>query len=252
MNQQFIPDNSPITDNDILYEDNHLIAVNKRAGDIVQVDETGDEPLDEKVKKYIAQKYNKPNGAFLGVMHRLDRPVSGLILFAKTSKALERMNELFKTRQIRKTYYAIVRKRPEPEFGHLVHWLVKNPQKNVTTAHGYEAPGSLRSELHYRLVGELNGYYVIEVNPVTGRPHQIRVQLASLGCPIVGDNKYGYPRGSLRKSICLHARRLQFIHPIKKEPVEITAPLPKDGFWEKFAEFIPPPGETEIREDWEI
>ena len=227
-----------ITDDHILYEDNHLIAINKRAGDIVQVDETGDEPLDEKVKKYIAKKYNKPNGAFLGVIHRLDRPVSGLILFAKTSKALERMNELFKTRQMRKTYYAVVRQRPEPPFGDLVHWLIKNPKNNVTTAHGHEVKGSQRSELHYRLAGELNGYYLIEVNPITGRSHQIRVQLSSLGCPIVGDNKYGYPRGSLRKSICLHARRLQFIHPVKNEPILIVAPLPKDGFWEKFEGLI--------------
>ena len=231
-------DSPGITDNDILYEDNHLIAVNKRAGDIVQVDDTGDESLDEKVKKYIAHKYKKPNGAFLGVVHRLDRPVSGVILFAKTSKALERMNELFKTRQIRKTYYAVVRNKPEPEFGNLVHWLLKNQQKNVTKAYGHEVPGSLRAELHYRLVGEAGGYYLIEVNPVTGRPHQIRVQLSTLNCPIVGDNKYGYPRGSLRRSISLHARKLQFVHPIKKEPVEIKAPLPKDGFWEKFAHLM--------------
>lgn len=223
-----------ITDKDVLYEDNHLIAVNKRAGDIVQVDETGDEPLDEKVKKYIAKKYNKPNGAFLGVVHRLDRPVSGVILFAKTSKALERINLMFKSREMHKTYYAVVRNKPYPEAGKLVHWLVKNPQKNVTKAHDREVQGSQRSELNYKLAGELNGYYLIEVDPITGRPHQIRVQLSTLGCPIVGDNKYGYPRGSLRKSICLHARRLQFIHPIKKEPILITAPLPQDGFWEKF------------------
>src|SRR6195952_142851 len=223
-----------ITDKDILYEDNHLIAVNKRAGDIVQVDDTEDEPLDEKVKKYLAKKYNKPNGAFLGVVHRLDRPVSGVILFAKTSKALERVNELFKSREMHKTYYAVVRNRPQPEAGNMVHWLIKNPQKNVTKAHDHEVQGSQRAELNYRLVGELNGYYLIEVDPITGRPHQIRVQLSTLGCPIVGDNKYGYPRGSLRKSICLHARRLRFIHPIKKESIEIVAPLPKDGFWEKF------------------
>lgn len=226
--------NHEIIDKDILYEDNHLIAINKRAGDIVQVDETGDESLDEKVKKYIAKKYNKPNGAFLGVVHRLDRPVSGVILFAKTSKALDRVNQLFKSREMSKTYYAVVRKRPEPAEGNLVHWLIKNPQKNVTKAHDHEVSGSLRSELNYKLVAELEGYYLIEVNPITGRPHQIRVQLATLGCPIVGDNKYGYPRGSLKKSICLHARRLRFIHPIKKEPVEIIAPLPKDGFWDKF------------------
>jgi len=226
--------NLEITDSDVLYEDNHLIAINKRAGDIVQVDETGDESLEDKVKKYIAKKYNKPNGAFLGVMHRLDRPVSGIIMFAKTSKALERMNALFKSRDIHKTYYAVVRKRPHPENGNLVHWLLKNPQKNITKAYDHEVPGSMRSELNYKLIGELDGYYLIEVDPITGRPQQIRVQLSTLGCPIVGDNKYGYPRGSLRKSISLHARKLQFIHPIKKEPVLIIAPFPKDGFWEKF------------------
>jgi 23S rRNA pseudouridine1911/1915/1917 synthase len=227
-----------ITDKDILYEDNHLIAVNKRAGDIVQVDETGDESLDEKVKNYIARKYNKPNGAFLGVVHRLDRPVSGVILFAKTSKALERINKMFKAREMHKTYYAIVRKRPQPEAGTLVHYLIKNPQKNVTKAHDKEVQGSQRSELNYKLVGERDGYFVIEVDPITGRPHQIRVQLSTLGCPIVGDNKYGYPRGSLRKSICLHARRLQFIHPVKNEPVLIVAPVPHDGFWEKYEDLI--------------
>ena len=225
--------NYDITDNDVLYEDNHLIAINKRAGDIVQVDDTGDESLDDKVKKYIAKKYNKPNGAFLGVVHRLDRPVSGVILFAKTSKALERINLMFKSREMHKTYYAVVRNKPNPIAGNLVHYLIKNPQKNVTKAHDREVTGSQRSELNYKLVGELNGYYLIEVDPITGRPHQIRVQLSTLGCPIVGDNKYGYPRGSLRKSICLHARRLQFIHPIKKEPILIIAPVPKDGFWEK-------------------
>jgi len=223
-----------ITEKDILYEDNHLIAINKRAGDIVQVDDTGDESLDEKVKRYIAAKYNKPNGAFLGVVHRIDRPVSGVIMFAKTSKALERMNALFKGREVHKTYLAVVRNRPKPEAGNLVHWLIKNPQKNVTKAFDREVNGSLRSELNYKLIGELNGYYLIEVDPITGRPHQIRVQLSTLNCPIVGDNKYGYPRGSVRNSICLHSRRIQFIHPIKKEPVDIYAPLPKDGFWEKF------------------
>jgi 23S rRNA pseudouridine1911/1915/1917 synthase len=227
----------PITDKDILFEDNHLIAVNKRAGDIVQIDDTGDEPLDEQVKKYIAAKYNKPNGAFLGVVHRLDRPVSGVILFAKTSKSLERINLMFKSREMKKTYWAVVRNRPQPTEGNLVHWLVKNSQKNVTKAHDKEVAGSQRAELNYKLIGELNGYYLIEVDPITGRPHQIRVQLSTLDCPIVGDNKYGYPRGSLKKSICLHARKLQFIHPVKKEPVSIFAPLPQDGFWERFEGF---------------
>lgn len=227
-----------VTDKDILFEDNHLIAVNKRGGDIVQVDDTGDESLDEKVKKYIAKKYNKPNGAFLGVVHRLDRPVSGVILFARTSKSLDRVNKLFKSRQMHKTYLAVVRNRPVPESGNLVHWLVKNPQKNVTKAHDQEVPGSLRSELNYKLIAELGGYYLIEVDPITGRPHQIRVQLSTLDCPIVGDNKYGYPRGSLKKTIALHARRLQFLHPVKNEPVDILAPLPHDGFWEKFEHLL--------------
>jgi 23S rRNA pseudouridine1911/1915/1917 synthase len=224
----------PVTDKDVLYEDNHLIAINKKAGDIVQVDETGDEPLDEQVKKYLAIKYNKPNSAFLGVVHRLDRPVSGVILFAKTSKALERMNAIFKNREVKKTYWAVVRNKPDNISGTLVHWLVKNTQKNVVTPHNVEVPGSQRAELSYRLITELGGYYLIEVDPLTGRSHQIRVQLSTLGTPIVGDNKYGYPRGSRKGSICLHARRLQFIHPVKKEPVNIFAKLPVDGFWERF------------------
>ena len=226
-----------ITDSDILYEDNHLIAVCKKAGDIVQVDTTGDEPLDEKVKKYLVAKYNKPRGAFLGVVHRLDRPVSGVILFAKTSKSLERINLMFKTREMHKTYWAVVRNQPPDDHGHLQHWLLKDPEKNVTKAHDHAVKRAQFSELYYRVVGSLNGYYLIEVNPITGRPHQIRVQLSTLGCPIVGDNKYGYPRGSRKHSICLHARRLEFIHPVKKEPVKIVAPLPNDGFWNNFEEF---------------
>jgi 23S rRNA pseudouridine1911/1915/1917 synthase len=227
----------PITEKDILFEDNHLIAVNKRAGDIVQVDETGDESLDEMVKKFIAIKYNKPSEVFLGVMHRLDRPVSGVILFARTSKALARMNDVFKNREVKKTYWAVVRNKPASTSGTLIHWLLKNTQKNVVTAHEREVAGSQRAELSYKLIGTLDGYYLLEVDPLTGRSHQIRVQLASMGCPIVGDNKYGYPRGSRKGSICLHARRLQFLHPVKKEPVTIFAKLPVDGFWERFEGF---------------
>jgi 23S rRNA pseudouridine1911/1915/1917 synthase len=227
----------PVLTKDILFEDNHLIAVNKKAGDIVQVDETGDKPLDEKVKTYLEEKYNKPGSAFLGVVHRLDRPVSGVILFAKTSKALERMNAQFKNREVKKTYWAVVRNKPAQPSGTLVHWLVKDTSKNVVTPHNTEVPGSQRAELSYRLITELGGYYLLEVDPLTGRSHQIRVQLSTLGCPIVGDNKYGYPRGSRKGSICLHARRLQFLHPVKKEPVNIFAKLPVDGFWERFEQF---------------
>ena len=227
----------PITDNDIIYEDNHLLAVNKRAGDLVQADPGGDEPLETMVNRYLTAKYNKPNGAFVGVIHRLDRPVSGLILFAKTSKGLERMQRLFKAREIQKTYWAVVRNMPEEPAGKLVHWLARDRQKNITRAYDKEAPNRVRAELDYRLLGELGGYYLIEVYPLTGRTHQIRVQLATMGCPIVGDHKYGYPRGSLRRTICLHAKRLTFVHPIKQEPVALTAALPRDGFWERFDVF---------------
>lgn len=227
----------PITEAEVLYEDNHLIAINKRAGDVVQVDETGDMPLDEMVKEFIALKYQKPGGAFLGVVHRLDRPVSGLILFAKTSKALERMNAVFKNREVKKTYFAVVRKKPAKAQGKLINWLIKDPKKNVVKSFDYEAKGSQYCELDYQVLAELDGYYLLKVNPLTGRSHQIRVQLSTMGCPIVGDNKYGYPRGSRKGSICLHARQLEFIHPVKKEPIKIFAKLPKDGFWEKFEKF---------------
>ncbi|WP_353183199.1 RluA family pseudouridine synthase [Parapedobacter lycopersici] len=227
----------PITDKDIIYEDNHLLAVNKRAGYLVQADPGGDEPLEDMVNRYLTHKYQKPNGAFVGVVHRLDRPVSGLILFAKTSKGLERMQRLFKDRQIQKTYWAVVRTPPESPEGKLVHWLSRDRKQNITKAHLQEAPNRVRAELDYRLIGELGGYYLIEVYPVTGRTHQIRVQLAAMGCPIVGDHKYGYPRGSLRRTICLHAKKLVFVHPIKKEPMELKAGLPRDGFWERFELF---------------
>lgn len=225
-----------ITDKDILFEDNHLIAVNKRAGDIVQVDETGDEPLDDQVKRYLEKKYDKAS-AFLGVIHRLDRPVSGVILFAKTSKALERMNKMFKERQTKKTYFAVVRNRPAQASAKLQHWLLKDQKKNVVTYYSKEVKGSQFAELSYTMIAELNGYYLLQVDPLTGRSHQIRVQLSSMGCPIVGDNKYGYPRGSRIGSICLHARQLQFEHPVTKENVRIFAKLPADGFWDKFEKY---------------
>lgn len=226
-----------ITDKHVVYEDNHLIGINKLAGIIVQIDETGDKPLDDMVKDYLTKKYNKPNGAFLGVTHRLDRPVSGLVLFAKTSKALDRVNILFKERKIQKVYWAVVRNRPPQPEGVLQHWLFRDRSKNITRAYRKEVAGSRHAELAYSVIGYLDGYYLLEVRPVTGRTHQIRVQLSSMGCPIVGDNKYGYPRGSSKGSICLHARSLEFVHPVKNEPVRIEAALPKDGFWDKFEIF---------------
>ena len=218
----------------VIYEDNHLVVVNKAAGILVQGDATGDRCLSDMVKEYIRTNYNKPGEVFLGTVHRLDRPVSGLVVFARTSKALERMNELFRKRDIQKTYWAIVRQKPEKPKGKLVHWLLKDEKKNLVTAHNRELPGTQRAELHYRVLGEINKYYLIEVTPITGRPHQIRVQLASMNCPIRGDVKYGFPRANPDASINLHARRLFFIHPIKKEPLICKAGVPNDPFWEEF------------------
>jgi 23S rRNA pseudouridine1911/1915/1917 synthase len=200
----------------------------------VQGDKTGDIPLLELVKSYIKEKYQKPGEVFLGTVHRLDRPVSGLVVFARTSKALERMNELFKSRNIEKTYWAVVNRKPEVAQGELIHWLLKNEQKNLTTAYNREVPGSLQARLTYRIHAQVTGNYLLEVNPVTGRPHQIRVQLATMGCPIRGDVKYGGIHIAQQGSIYLHARRLAFLHPVKKEPVECTAALPQDTLWKQF------------------
>ena len=223
-----------ISDKDVLYEDNHLIAINKRAGDIVQVDTTGDLSLEDMVKTYLAQKYQKPNGAFIGVIHRLDRPVSGMLLMAKTSKGLDRMNRLFHDRKVQKTYLAVVKNRPPHPSGKLQNWLLRDRKKMITKAYDREVKNGSFAELDYEVIGQLNGYYLLKVTPLTGRTHQIRCQLSYMGCPIVGDNKYGYPRGSLRRTICLHSRSLAFEHPIKNEKMCIEAPLPVDGFWEKF------------------
>ena len=222
----------------IIFEDNHLLVINKDAGVLVQGDKTGDTPLSDLAKAYVKEKYQKPGEVFMGVIHRIDRPVSGLVLMARTSKALERMNEQFKNREIEKKYLAVVRNRPPANAGNLVHWLIKNPETNVTKAYEKEVPNSMRSELNYKLIGELEGFYLLEVNPITGRPHQIRVQLASMNCPIVGDNKYGYPRGNKDKSICLHAHQVKFMHPVKKEEMQLFAALPQDNFWQKFLPLV--------------
>ncbi|NGF54938.1 RluA family pseudouridine synthase [Parapusillimonas sp. SGNA-6] len=223
-----------ISDNDVLFEDNHLIAINKRAGDIVQVDPSGDRSVEEMVAAYLAHKYNKPNSAFVGVIHRLDRPVSGMLLLAKTSKGLDRMNRLFHDRKVQKTYLAVVKDRPPQSSGKLQNWLLRDRKKMITKAYDREVKNGSFAELDYEVIGQLNGYYLLKIKPLTGRTHQIRSQLSYMGCPIVGDNKYGYPRGSMRRTICLHSRALEFEHPIKNEKMKIEAPLPVDGFWEKF------------------
>lgn len=223
----------------VVYEDNHLLIVNKDPGILVQGDRTGDTTLLTVLKEYIKEKYDKPGEVFLGLVHRLDRPVSGLVVFARTSKALERMNEIFRKRQIQKTYWAVVRQKPPQNADKLVNWLVKDEQKNQVTVYDREVPGSQRAELSYRVLGRINEHYLLEVNPVTGRPHQIRAQLAHIGCPIRGDIKYGYDRAVPDKKIYLHARRLYFVHPIRptgadERPIICKAALPNDPFWEEF------------------
>ena len=223
----------------VVYEDNHIIIVSKRAGILVQGDSTGDRTLTSAVKEYIKKKYDKPGDVFLHPVHRLDRPVSGLVVFARTSKGLERMMELFRKREIQKTYWAVVRKKPANEKGKLTHWLVKDEKRNVVTAHDTEVNGSQKAELYYKVLGTINKHYLLEVEPISGRPHQIRVQLASMGCPIRGDLKYGYDRPNADGSINLHARRLYFTHPIKKEPIICKAAVPPIPFWEEFLELDP-------------
>lgn len=215
-----------------LYEDNHVIIVNKRAGEIVQGDKTGDCPLSDLVKNYIKEKYQKPGAVFLGVVHRLDRPVSGIVLFARTSKALTRLSEMFRTRQVQKTYWAIVGNEPPQPEGTLVHWITRNEQKNLARAYDREVPGSKQAILDYRVIGRSDRYWLLEVRLHTGRHHQIRCQLAKMGCPIRGDLKYGAPRSNPDGSISLHARRIQFEHPVSHLPIDITAPIPADRLWQ--------------------
>jgi len=215
----------------VLYEDNHIIAVNKRPSDIVQGDKTGDAPISDFVKQYIKEKYNKPGDVFVGTVHRIDRPVSGIVLFAKTSKALARLNQMFQSKEIQKTYWAVVKNKPKNIKGKLVHYLKKNEAKNMSRAFEKEQQGALRSELDYELILSLDNYHLLEITPHTGRHHQIRVQLSSIGCPIKGDIKYGFDRTNKDASIHLHARKIEFIHPVKKEPVSIIAPPPNEVIW---------------------
>ncbi|MFQ3239987.1 MAG: 23S rRNA pseudouridine1911/1915/1917 synthase [Olleya marilimosa] len=216
----------------VIYEDNHIIVVNKRAGDLVQGDKTGDKPLSDVIKNYIAEKYNKPGNVYLGTVHRLDRPTTGLVIFSKTSKALPRLNKLFVSKDISKTYWALVKNKPEKEADTLIHWLKKNPKNNKSTAYIKEVPDSKKAILHYKIIKKLDNYYLLEVNLETGRHHQIRSQLSSIGSPIKGDLKYGFDRSNKDASISLHARNIQFTHPVSKDDLNITAPLPKDPIWD--------------------
>lgn len=218
----------------VVYEDNHLIIVNKTASEIVQGDKTGDTPLSETVKQYIKEKYAKPGNVFLGVVHRLDRPVSGLVVFAKTSKALARLNEMFRNSEVKKTYWAIVKQRPPQDEGELVNYLVRNEKQNKSYAYDKEVKNSKKAVLHYRLIGHSQNYFLLKVDLKTGRHHQIRCQLAKMGCPIKGDLKYGFARSNPDGSICLHAHRVKFVHPVSKELIDVTAPLPPGNLWNGF------------------
>jgi 23S rRNA pseudouridine1911/1915/1917 synthase len=215
----------------ILHEDNHIIVVNKRVGDIVQGDKTGDKPLSEVVKEYIKDKYDKPGEVFLGVVHRLDRPTSGIVVFARTSKALTRLNELFRNRETAKTYWAIVKNKPSKNEDNLVHFLKRNEKNNTSKAHIKEVPDSKVASLDYKIIKELNNYFALEINLHTGRHHQIRAQLSAIGSPIKGDLKYGFDRSNPDGGIHLHARKLAFIHPVTKENIQIIAPSPDDIIW---------------------
>jgi 23S rRNA pseudouridine1911/1915/1917 synthase len=223
---------------EILYEDNHIIAAYKRSSDLAQGDKTGDASLDIEIKKYISTKYNKPGEAFLGVVHRLDRPVSGVILYARTSKALERLNEMFREKQVKKTYLAIVKERPPEDEATITHFLKKNEIQNKSYIYDTEVKGSKEASLTYRLKGRSEKYYLLEVELHSGRHHQIRAQLAKIGCPIKGDLKYGFPRSNEDGSISLLARKLEFIHPVKKEPVTITAHFPEGDIWSVFMDSV--------------
>lgn len=215
----------------VLYEDNHIIIVNKRAGDIVQGDKTGDKPLSEVVKSYIKEKYNKPGNVYLGVVHRLDRPTTGIVVFARTSKALPRLNKLFAEKKAKKSYWAVVKNAPPSDMGTLVHWLRKNPKNNKSYAFDNEVDSSKKAILHYKVLKHLKSFVLLEIDLETGRHHQIRAQLASIGCVIKGDLKYGADRSNKDASIHLHARTLSFTHPVTNALLSITAPLPKDVIW---------------------
>jgi 23S rRNA pseudouridine1911/1915/1917 synthase len=216
---------------EILFEDNHIIVVNKKSGDLVQGDKTGDAPLSDILKNYIKTKYNKPGNVYLGVVHRLDRPTTGIVIFAKTSKALERLNKMLRDKKIDKTYWAIIKNKPQKEKDTLINYLRKNPKNNKATVFNKETKDTKKAILHYKVAKSLDNYHLLEIDLETGRHHQIRSQLAHINCPIKGDLKYGFNRSNKDAGIHLHARKINFIHPVKKVSIEIIAPTPKDPIW---------------------
>lgn len=221
----------------ILYEDNHIIVVSKTSGEIVQGDKTGDKTLCDSVKEYIKEKYAKPGNVFLGIAHRLDRPVSGIVIFAKTSKALSRLNNMFRDGEVHKLYWAITQNMPQKEEDTLTHWIVRNEKQNKSYAYDREKPGSKKAMLHYKVISSTDNYTLLAVNLMTGRHHQIRCQLSAIGCPIKGDLKYGSRRSNNDGSISLHARKVEFVHPVSKQPMCIEAPVPDDRLWREISDF---------------
>ena len=221
----------------ILYEDNHIIVVSKTSGEIVQGDKTGDKTLCDSVKEYIKEKYAKPGNVFLGIAHRLDRPVSGIVIFAKTSKALSRLNNMFRDGEVHKLYWAITQNMPQKEEDTLTHWIVRNEKQNKSYAYDREKPGSKKALLHYKVISSTDNYTLLAVNLMTGRHHQIRCQLSAIGCPIKGDLKYGSRRSNNDGSISLHARKVEFVHPVSKQPMCIEAPVPDDRLWREISDF---------------
>ena len=221
----------------ILYEDNHIIVVSKTSGEIVQGDKTGDKTLCDSVKEYIKEKYAKPGNVFLGIAHRLDRPVSGIVIFAKTSKALSRLNNMFRDGEVHKLYWAITQNMPQKEEDTLTHWIVRNEKQNKSDAYDREKPGSKKAMLHYKVISSTDNYTLLAVNLMTGRHHQIRCQLSAIGCPIKGDLKYGSRRSNNDGSISLHARKVEFVHPVSKQPMCIEAPVPDDRLWREISDF---------------
>jgi len=228
------PTIAQVIEKQILFEDNHLIILNKLSSQIIQGDKTGDIPLGELIKVYLKEKYNKPGEVYIGVVHRLDRPVSGCIIYAKTDKANKRMSRLFSKRDISKIYWAIVRNKPEKESDHIINFLRKNEQQNKTYVFEREIEGSYKAELKYKTLASSNNYHLLEVELITGKHHQIRAQLSAIGCPIKGDVKYGALRPNKNISISLHARSISFVHPVSKEPIKITAPVPEETLWQHF------------------
>ena len=220
----------------VLYEDNHIIIINKAAGEIVQGDKTGDASLCDILKQYLKEKYNKPGNVFVGLPHRLDRPVSGVVVFAKTSKALERLNEMFRTGAVKKIYWAITKETPQPAEGTLSHWIVRNEKMNKSFAYKKEVKEGKHAILNYRTLRNSQNYTLVEVELKTGRHHQIRCQLSAIGCPIKGDLKYGAKRSNPDGSISLHARKVEFVHPVSKVQISIEAPVPADRLWQSFEE----------------